>query len=134
MAYETATPDPSTFNREEMMPSRLRAIAFDLDAASLISLQEALPEWKIEVVNGANAASLTHDWNPGAADLLVVKTREEVAETLRLCRFLASCGIVSTAAGEEVAETQGQPTERQDQARRAGAPLLVLVPPSVGPS
>ncbi|HMC66932.1 MAG TPA: hypothetical protein VKI65_18490 [Gemmataceae bacterium] len=133
MAYETATPDPSTFNRGEMMPSRLRAIAFDLDAASLSSLREALPEWKIEVVNGATAASLTRDWNPGAADLLVVKALEDVAETLKLCRFLVSRGIVSTAAGEEVAKTQGQPTDRQDQARRAGAPLLVLVPSKHGP-
>src|SRR5207249_6854914 len=77
--------------------------------------------------------SLTRDWNPGAADLLVVKALEDVAETLKLCRFLVSRGIVSTAAGEEVAKTQGQPTERQDQARRAGAPLLVLVPSKRGP-
>jgi len=40
------------------MPHRLRAIAFDLDAASLTSLREALPVWKIEVVHGATAASL----------------------------------------------------------------------------
>ena len=124
MAYETATPDPSTFNREEMMPSRLRAIAFDLDAASLISLQEALPEWKIEVVNGATAASLTRDWNPGAADLLVVKALEDVAETLKLCRFLVFCGVFSTEARQEAAQNR----VRQNQALRPDAPLLVLVP------
>ena len=112
----------------QQMPRRLRAVAFDLDAASLISLRRAFPQWEIEVVHGATVASLTHDWNPGAADLLVVKAREEVAETLGLCRFLVSRGIVSTDAGEEIAETLGLPTSRQDQVRRAGPALLVLVP------
>jgi hypothetical protein len=68
------------------MPDRLKVVAFDLDAPSLISLQEALPGWEVEVVNGATADSLTHDWNPGAADLLVVMPREDVAETLGLCQ------------------------------------------------
>jgi hypothetical protein len=31
----------------------LKAVAFDLDAASLISLRDALPEWEIEVLTGA---------------------------------------------------------------------------------
>jgi hypothetical protein len=35
------------------MPQQLKAVAFDLDAASLMSLRVALPGWKIEVVNGA---------------------------------------------------------------------------------
>ena len=63
------------------MTHRLRAVAFDVDAASLISLREALPEWEIEVVNGATVASLTHDRNPGA-DLLVVMARAGVTETV----------------------------------------------------
>ncbi len=119
----------STFNWEEMMPSRLRAVAFDLDAASLISLREALPEWEIEVIKGATAASLPHDWNPGAADLLIVKAREEVAETLGLCRFLAYCTSYSRDSGQEAATTLGVRKSSQNQARRADAPLLVLVPP-----
>jgi hypothetical protein len=110
------------------MPHRLRAVAFDLDAASLISLREALPGWEIEVVNGATAASLAHAWDPGAADLLVVQARGEVAETLGLCRFLVSCGVFSTDSREEAAETLGRPRSQQNQARRADAPLLVLVP------
>jgi DNA-binding NarL/FixJ family response regulator len=93
------------------MPQRLNAVAFDLDAASLISLREALPEWKIQVVYGATASSLTDDWNAAAADLLVVKARKDVPGTLNLCRFLAVKGSAHT------------------QARRADAPLLVLVPP-----
>jgi DNA-binding NarL/FixJ family response regulator len=111
------------------MPKRLKAIAFDLDQASLISLREALPEWEIEVVNGATAASLTHDWNPGAADLLVLRAGEDVAETLGLCRFLVDCGVFSTDARERGAAAAGRPGNRQDQARRPDAPLLVLVPP-----
>src|SRR5262245_59687314 len=54
------------------MIDRLRAVAFDLDAASLSSLREALPGWAVHLVNGATAASLSPDWNPGPADLLVV--------------------------------------------------------------
>jgi DNA-binding NarL/FixJ family response regulator len=99
-----------------------------LDAASLISLREALPEWEIEVVNGATAASLTPDWDPGAADLLVVQARAEVAETLGLCRFLVFTGGFSTESRAEVAETLGVHGSRQNQARRTNAPLLVLVP------
>jgi hypothetical protein len=80
------------------MPDRGKAVAIDWDAASLISLREALPGWETGVVNGATAASPSHDGNPGAADLLVVK------------------------AHEEVAETWGLHGGQQDHARRAGAP------------
>ena len=89
-----------------MMPSRPKAIAFDVDPASLVSLREAFPEWEVEVVDGATPASLTRDWNPAAADLLVVGARDQVAETLGLCRGLRS------------------------QVGRADTPLLVLVAPA----
>ncbi len=111
------------------MPHRLRAIAFDLDDASLISLREALPEWEIEVVNGATAASLSPEWSPGVADLLVVKARAEVVETLGLCRFLAFAVVFSTDSREEETATFGLHRSRQNQALRADALLLVLVPP-----
>jgi hypothetical protein len=107
------------------MPKQLRAVAFDLDAASLSGLREALPEWEIEVVNGATAASLTHDWNHGAADLLVVQAREELVETLGQCRFLAYCDVFSTASREKVAKTLGLNGSRRNP---IDAPLLVLVP------
>ena len=55
------------------MPEGLKAVAFDLDAASLSGLREALPGWEIEVLHGATAASLTYDWNPGEADLLAAE-------------------------------------------------------------
>jgi len=121
---------PNLFSlKEEMMTLRSRAVAFDLDRLSLSSLQEALPEWEIDVVNGATAASLTRGWDPGVADLLVVKAREQVAETLGLCRFLGFCSAFSTDSREAGAETLGVHTGRQNQARRADAPLLVLVLP-----
>jgi len=88
------------------MSHRLRAVAFDLDAASLISLREAFPEWEIESISGATTDSLTRDWNPETAELLIVGARDQVAETLGLCRGLRS------------------------QAGRAQTPLLLLVPPA----
>lgn len=75
------------------MPSKV--IAFDVDEASLFSLGEALPDSTFEVVNGATAASLTRDWNPGTVDLFVVQARKDVAETLEMCRFLVSCGVLA---------------------------------------
>ena len=117
------------------MPSQFKAIAFDVDQASLTSLREALPDWVIEVVNGATAASLTRDWNPGTVDLLVVKAGKELAETLELCRFLVSCGVLArdapvvTDSQEEMPKTLGLHRRRRNVARRAASPLLVLVPP-----
>lgn len=110
------------------MPHRSRAVAFDLDAASLISLRTALPDWEIKVVNGATAASLHDEWDPARADFLVVKARKEAAESLRLCRFLVFRGVFSTDFREGEAEAARLRSSRQDQARRADAPLLVLVP------
>jgi DNA-binding response OmpR family regulator len=85
------------------MPNQFRAIAFDVDPASLLSLREAFPEWEIASVQGATAASLTQDWNLGSADLLIVGARDDGGEALGLCRGLRS------------------------QAARAVTPLLVLV-------
>jgi hypothetical protein len=115
--------------RDSVASTPGRAVAFDLDAASLISLREALPGWEVEVVNGATAASLSRDWNPGAANLLVVKAQEEAAETLGLCRFLASCSGYSRDSQQEVAGILGPHRNGQNQEMRVDAPLLVLVPP-----
>lgn len=116
----------------DSIPHRLRAVAFDLDAASLISLREAFPGCEIELLNGATAASLTCDWDPGTVDLLVVQAREEAAETLGLCRFLVSCGVLATDSEDEVAETLRLHRSGQDEARHVDAPLLVLVRPERG--
>jgi DNA-binding response OmpR family regulator len=88
------------------MPHRSKAVAFDVDPDSLVSLRQALPGWEIEALEGATTASLTRDWNPKAADLLVVGARDRVSETLGLCRGLRS------------------------QSGRAHTPLLVLVAPA----
>ena len=88
------------------MTARPTVVAFDVDPDSLVALRQAFPEWDVRATGGATAASLAQDWDPGAADLLVVGARERVAETLALCRGLRS------------------------QACRARAPLLVLVRPA----
>jgi CheY-like chemotaxis protein len=82
-----------------------KAVAFDVDAESLISLQAAFPEWEIEAIQGVTAGSLERDWSPGTADLVLVGARDQVTSTLGLCRSLRS------------------------QAGRAYTPLLVLVTP-----
>ncbi len=80
-----------------------RILAFDVDPGSLASLRQAFPGWTVEAVNGATTASLDRDWDPGAASLLVIGVRDDVAATLGLCRGL------------------------RGQAGRARTPLLVLV-------
>jgi carbon storage regulator CsrA len=114
------------------VPHRLRAVAFDVDAASLRSLREALPGWEIRLVAGAKTASLCHDWN-GGADLFVVTAQEEVAETLGLCRFLARCSVFSANSRQGAAETAGPDGGRPGQAGRQDVPLLVLVGPGQEP-
>src|SRR5262245_5350993 len=89
------------------MPYRSKAVTFDVDPDSLAKLREALPGWQIEATDRATLRSLTRDWNPGAADLLVVGARDQVVETLGLCRAL------------------------RNQAGRAHTPLLLLVPPGL---
>lgn len=87
------------------MAERRKVIAFDVDADSLASLREAFPEGEVEATYGATAGSLDRDWSPRGADLLVIGAREQVAETLGLCRGL------------------------KNQSGRAHTPLLVLVLP-----
>lgn len=107
------------------MHDPLKAIAFDLDAASLKSLRVALPGCAIEVVNGATPASLARDWHPGEVDLLVVQAHEKTAETLGLCRFLISSGVLAPDFQETLAEALELPS----QAHHEKTPLLVLVRP-----
>jgi DNA-binding response OmpR family regulator len=88
------------------MSNQRKAVAFDLDPESLAGLWQALPDWQIEIKNGASTGSLDKEWNPGRADLLVVRAGDDDFVTLGLCRGLRS------------------------QAGRAVTPLLVLVPPA----
>ena len=119
-----------------MNHAKSKAIAFDVDQASLISLRKALPDSVIEVIKGATAASLTRDWNPGTVDLVVVKAGKEVAQTLELCRFLVSCGVLGriaplvTDSQEEIPKTLGLHRHRRNVGRRLHSPLLVLIPAS----
>jgi peptidylprolyl isomerase len=108
-------------------PRRSRVIAFDLDAASLVSLHDALPEWEIESVKGATPASLSGHWDPSIADLLIVGTRDNASETLGLCRLLSFCSSYSTEA-----QGKGQQNLAPEQSPQKiavwNAPVLVLVP------
>src|SRR5436309_9731012 len=110
--------------RDKQMPNQSKAIVFDVDPASLISLREALPDCMIEAVNGATAASLTREWNPGTVDLFVVKAGTDVAQTLELCRFLVTCGVLArdsqqaTDTQEELPKTLGLYRSRRNRARR----------------
>jgi len=104
----------------------MKAIAFDVDAASLDSLRQALPGWEVESINGATAASLARGWDPGAAGLLVVGIGDNATETLGLCRFLSLCTGYSTEAREEGAGTLG--AGENLPALQPDASLLVLVP------
>jgi hypothetical protein len=103
-----------------------QAVAFDVDAVSLASLREALPGWEIDTSNGAIPASLAHNWDPGAVDLLVVSASGDVKQILGLCRFLSFSTWYSTASREEVAAALG-PRENLP-ALRPDTPVLVLVP------
>jgi carbon storage regulator CsrA len=109
-------------------PGQCRAVAFDVDAASLASLRAALPEWEIVLVNGATPASLSGHWDPSSADLLVVGTQANAADTLGLCRLLSFCTSYSPEARSEPLESlaweQSPPTSKAVR----NAPLLVLVP------
>ena len=120
------------------MPNSSKLIAFDVDQTSLLSLRKAFPDSTIEVVSGATTASLMRDWDPGTVDLFVLEAREDLAETLGLCRFLVTCGVLARDAQEaihtqeELPKTLGLHRSRTNRGRRPHSPLLVLVPPARG--
>jgi peptidylprolyl isomerase len=110
-------------------PGRSRAVAFDVDATSLASLRAALPEWDIILVNGATPASLAGNWDPSSADLLVVGTQGNAADTLGLCRLLAYCTTYSPEARNEGSQSLVSKRSPPTSTTVRNAPLVVLVPP-----
>ncbi|OAI40618.1 hypothetical protein AYO40_04645 [Planctomycetaceae bacterium SCGC AG-212-D15] len=116
------------------MMNQAKVIAFDVDEASLITLRTALPGCAIEEVNGATATALSRDWDPGTVDLLIVEARNGIAETLELCRFLVTCGVLArdsqpaTDTEDELPKDLGLHRQRRHRGRRPHSPLLVLVP------
>lgn len=105
------------------MIHRFRAIAFDVDTVSAASLREGLPGWQFDTVSGATVASLSGNWDPGMADLLVIGARADVTTTLGLCRFLACCTSYSRDFRQE------DPDACRNDRQRVSAHLLVLVLP-----
>ena len=121
---KTAPPDRSD---ETALPRRRKAVAFGMDPESLADLQHALPGWRIHCFHGATVGSMPHDWDPGEADLFVVRLRENVTEVLGLCRFLAQWPSCESDPPEVLPET-GRPDGKQEDATcRPDVPLLVLV-------
>ncbi len=120
---------PTDFSAGTLPPKQGRAMAFDVDAASLTSLREALPGWQIDDVQGATVNSLPCAWDPGAMDLLVLGDTEQVNQTLGLCRFLAFSSTYSRDFPQEMAKTADPREGLLNQARRTDAPVLVLVSP-----
>jgi hypothetical protein len=116
-----------------VMKNQSWIIAFDLDHASLIGLHDALPESFVQVVNGASAASLGTDWNPGTVDLLIVQSRDEIGETLELCRYLVSSAVLAkdrpiiTDSEEVNGRATGLHGAPPDAKRHTRSPLLVFL-------
>jgi FKBP-type peptidyl-prolyl cis-trans isomerase SlpA len=106
-----------------------RVVAFDVDAASLASLREALPGWEVVALDGASMASVAHTGDPGPADLLIVGARENGVETLGLCRMLACCTPHATEVRHEVLEALFPRKGARLPVRAGAVPLLVLVRP-----
>jgi CheY-like chemotaxis protein len=88
------------------MPNRPKVIAFNVDSESLLSLRQAFPDGEIGMIDGTTSGSLLSDQDFAAVDLLVLGARDQVVDTLELCRSLRS------------------------QAGLAQTPLLVLVQPA----
>jgi FKBP-type peptidyl-prolyl cis-trans isomerase 2 len=89
--------------------ARTKVVALDADPDSLVSLRQAFPDAEVEALDGVTAGTLQGEGgNLGGADLLVVGAREDLSETLGLCRCL------------------------RGRALRPRTPLLVLVPAEQG--
>lgn len=108
---------------------QFRVVAFDLDAASKVSLQEALPGWEIDVIHDAAAAPHPPIWNAPTTDLLVVTIGADTERSLALCRYLSGRSGFSNEGQNNKGNEERLNRNERDQAPRDGAPLLVLVLP-----
>ncbi|HLJ93297.1 MAG TPA: hypothetical protein VKU02_08915 [Gemmataceae bacterium] len=70
------------------MPNRPIVIAFDVDSEGLLSLRQAFPDGEIDVIDGTRRGPLLSDQDVAAVDLLVLGVRDQVMDTLELCRSL----------------------------------------------
>lgn len=109
------------------MSARPKAVAFNVDPISLVSLREALPGWQIDIIDGATVPSLARTWDSAGADLFVVGIDGEDTAALGLCRLLAFCTSDSKDARQGQVEPTGSDGRRLVRARRTDTPLLVLL-------
>src|SRR5262249_49080838 len=70
------------------MTERGRAIVFDVDEATLVSLRQAFSEWQVEVSDRATIDLLIDGHSLGVVSLLVLGGGAKGAEGLVLCRVL----------------------------------------------
>jgi hypothetical protein len=106
-----------------------QVVAFDVDASSLLSIREAFPGCREEVVNGATASIMASTWYPRAINLVVLGAVGDGVNALGLCRFLSFCTAYSTDF-EAVTPQTMHAEEGQSKSRRSSARLLVLVSPA----
>jgi DNA-binding response OmpR family regulator len=70
------------------MTERGRAIVFDVDQETLVSLRQAFSEWQVEVSDRATIDLLIGGHSLGVVDLLVLGVGTNVVQSLALCRVL----------------------------------------------
>jgi DNA-binding NarL/FixJ family response regulator len=102
-----------------------KVIAFDLGAAGLASLRDALPGWQIETIDGTtpDAARLLDL----RSSLLVVGVRSRAEETWRLCRALAFPASDLGDCSKERSSESGAPAVIEDPPGPARVAILVLL-------
>ncbi len=108
------------------MPNRPIIVTLDVDRDSLASLRDAFPEGRIEALDGASTKTLGVDWDPGAADLLVVGASDRLEKTLGLCRGLR--GQAGRARTPLIVLVQAAQGDRAARVLAAGADSCLVLP------
>jgi hypothetical protein len=108
-----------------------QVVAFDVDASSLLSIREAIPECRIKIVNGATASTIASPWNVRVFDLVVLGVVGDGGNSLGLCRSLAYCNGYCEDF-DPLTPKVVQADDGQSRSRTSNVPLLVLMSPSQG--
>ncbi len=123
------TPKPAVVQR----PTRTqavqagRAITFDLDSDSSVCLNETLPEWKFEAVDGQTTATIASSWTPAGANLLILQPRGDHAATLDLCRFLVKHSQDACEVPSDGGDATALDMSRDNPSDDRIVPLVILI-------